>query len=38
MAFQTRSIVWLPMSPIWPLPKSQYMFHGRQFVPAPPEK
>ena len=36
--FQSRSIVWLPMSPIWPAPKSQNMFHDRQFIPAPPEK
>ena len=33
-AFQSRSIVWLPMSPIWPLPKSQNMFHGRQLPRA----
>ena len=33
MAFQAKSIVWLPMSPTWPLPKSQYMFHCRQFLP-----
>ena len=38
MAFQARSIVWLPMSPTWPLPKSQYIFHCRQFAPGPPEK
>ena len=37
-AFQSRSIVWLPMSPIWPAPKSQNMFHDRQFAPGPPEK
>ena len=30
MAFQARSMVWLPMSPIWPIPKSQYMFQARQ--------
>ena len=30
MTFHTRSIVWLPISPIWPMPKSQYMFHFRQ--------
>src|SRR5437016_250107 len=38
IAFQARSIVWLPISPIWPLPKSQYIFHDRQFAPGPPEK
>ena len=37
-AFQSRSMVWLPMSPIWPAPKSQYMFHDRQLAPGPPEK
>src|ERR1019366_4119063 len=36
--FQAKSIVWLPISPICPLPKSQYMFHWRQFAPEPPEK
>ena len=38
IGFQARSIVWLPMSPIWPLPKSQYIFHDRQFIPGPPAK
>ena len=38
MAFQAMSMVWLPMSPTWPLPKSQYMFHWRQLAPEPPEK
>jgi len=37
-AFHARSMVWLPMSPICPLPKSQYMFHWRQLAPGPPEK
>src|SRR5688572_30528426 len=37
-ACQRRSMVWEPMSPIWPAPKSQYMFHSRQFMPAPPLK
>ena len=37
-AFQSRSIVWLPMSPICPAPKSQNMFHDRQFIPRPAGK
>ena len=36
--FQSRSMVWLPISPIWPAPKSQYMFQERQFMPGPPAK
>ena len=38
IAFQARSIVWLPMSVSCPAPKSQYMFHCRQFRPDCPEK
>ena len=38
MAFHAKSMVWLPMSPSWPLPKSQNMFHCRQFKPGEPEK
>src|ERR1043166_1049623 len=34
MAFQARSMVWLPMSPTWPLATSQYIFHCRQFAPG----
>ena len=37
-AFHTRSMVWLPISPTWPLPKSQYIFHSRQLAPDLPEK
>jgi len=36
IAFHARSIVWLPMSPTWPLPKSQYIFHDKQFIPELP--
>ena len=38
IAFQSRSIVCAPMSPIWPTPKSRYMFQNRQFRPEEPPK
>src|SRR5438034_4861923 len=36
--FQSRSMVCAPMSPIWPTPKSRYIFQNRQFNPADPPK